>query len=245
MGSHGLLDEPFNSPRLGSAVAAPVRNFPVPAPFGLTRSHGRPRSRRWVGMMTASDRIGQVAGRSLLFTCVLCCCCPAGAFGAAWAWSSRALVDHAAPLANVEQGDAVSCPSVSLCVAITESGDIVVGHDPGRARAWSAPDPALSLVGLGASISCPSTALCVAAEAHGRIATSTDPSNASSAWKVTQTHATTPTNSGQFTATSCPSVRFCVVVDDDGDVSTSHDPTRGARAWKTFRVEPGSFPPAR
>jgi WD40-like Beta Propeller Repeat len=118
---------------------------------------------------------------------------------------------------------ALSCPSVSLCVA-TDVGGILTSKDPaGGASAW-----ARTSIGQGVlayDISCPSVSLCVATVTQGEILTSTDPTGGAAAWTKT------PIDQGNVGAVSCPSVTLCVVAGPQGGMLTSTDPTGGASAW--------------
>ena len=120
---------------------------------------------------------------------------PAGGVGA---WS----VVHAdracqAALNCLENGlpafpTGVSCPSVSMCVAIDSAGNAVASSDPtGPASAWTTtpietscpPNSGLCVKQLEA-ISCPSVSLCVAVDGTGHVLTSTRPTKPSERWKI-------------------------------------------------------------
>ena len=97
--------------------------------------------------------------------------------GGASSWSS-------APVASGNEiVDAVSCPSVSLCVATTNVGDVFTSTNPtGGASTWKK-----TTVDRGAyldPVSCPSVALCVAGDSNaaGEILTTTNPTGGASAW---------------------------------------------------------------
>jgi hypothetical protein len=81
--------------------------------------------------------------------------------------------------------NAVSCPSVSLCVAGDSAGNILTSTDPaGGASAWTKarvarPDPIGNSL---TAISCPSVSLCVAGDGNGNILTSTNPTGGASTW---------------------------------------------------------------
>jgi WD40-like Beta Propeller Repeat len=147
-------------------------------------------------------------------------------------WSS-------APIASGDEiVEAVSCPSISLCVATTSVGDVFTSTNPtGGASAWTK-----TTVDQGAelrAVSCPSVSLCVAGGTNyasgsaGNILTSTNPTGGASAW--TQT---TVDQDADVDAVSCPSVSLCVAGDDPGNVLTSTDPTGGASAWTKAPVAP-------
>ena len=127
---------------------------------------------------------------------------------------------------------AVSCASISLCVAADDSGDVLASTDPtGGASAWP---PTHLLSGTGAfftGVSCPSTALCVATASNGSVATTTDPADGAGAWQVI------PISPWTLTNVSCATASYCVAFDSLGNVWTSTDPTGGSAAWSTTFVD--------
>jgi hypothetical protein len=163
--------------------------------------------------------------------------------GGARAWKT-ALVDQGIPPAGANWPDAVSCPSVSMCVAGDEAGNILTSTDPsGGARAWRKAKLAEPVDALTA-VSCPSVSMCVAGDASGNIVTSTDPTGGKRAWREA------PADRRGFPApaigaVACPSVSLCVAGDTNGDVLTSTDPTGGAKAWSSATVDvPGCPQPS-
>jgi hypothetical protein len=131
---------------------------------------------------------------------------------------------------------ALSCPAVSLCVAVDSAGRVLTSSDPTRERPWSVADvdprvetlpgvPAGAEPGLGAmpptfadarltAVSCPSVKLCVAVDEYGTIAYSFDPTGGAHAWKLSNDHAgilRTGTSD-----VSCASVSLCVYVGATG-----------------------------
>ena len=132
----------------------------------------------------------------------------------------------------------VSCPSVSFCVAMGDTGDIFTSANPtGGASAWTR-----ITIGQGFDnrvVSCPSASLCAAVDLSD-ILTSTDPTGGASAW----TKATI--DPGQaLKAVSCPSVSLCVAGDCNGNILTSTNPTGGANAWSNAAADictPSSAP---
>jgi hypothetical protein len=138
--------------------------------------------------------------------------------------------------ARVDPGNdiiGVSCPSVSLCVAVDERGNVVTSTKPaGGPAAWKVArvDAGRKLWG----VSCPSTTLCVAVDGLGNIVTSTDPTGGAAAWRVARAGA-----GDRLTGVSCPSMSLCVAVSDAGcAIATSTDPTGGAGAWSASAVCP-------
>lgn len=152
--------------------------------------------------------------------------------GGASSWSS-------APVASGNEiVDAVSCPSVSLCVATTNVGDVFTSTNPaGGANTWKK-----TTVDKGAyldQVSCPSVSLCVASDSKvagnsnvaSKILTTTNPTGGASAWtKATIDQGNT------LNAVSCASVSLCVAGDSNGNILTATDPTGGASAWTKARV---------
>jgi hypothetical protein len=142
--------------------------------------------------------------------------------------------------------EAISCPSLALCVALDTAGYVFWSTNPaGGPAAWSNAKIG-NTYGLTA-VSCPSESLCVAVGSEGEAITSTDPSGGAGAW-----HAATidpgpcPTFECQGTGTgkaprveaiSCPSVSLCVATDWNGSVITSADPTGGAGAWNVAFID--------
>jgi hypothetical protein len=122
----------------------------------------------------------------------------------------------------------VSCPSVDLCVAVDESGNVVTSTKPtGGAAAWKVTnlnngglyDP----YSLHAGVSCLTSRLCVGvgndSEARGFEISSTDPTGGPTAWTRTIHIGGSILNS-----VSCPGSNLCVAVSYWGDAVTSTKP---------------------
>jgi hypothetical protein len=145
------------------------------------------------------------------------------------AWSISRLRLPADPDSQSNQLKAVSCPSVSLCVAIDSTGDVVTSRDPtGGTGDWKV----THLDGVSASdlwgVSCPSVSLCVAidpGDPDGQVFTSTDPAGGATAWTATPV-------ASDMTTISCGSPSLCVAsYPGAGELITSTDPTGGAGSW--------------
>jgi hypothetical protein len=112
----------------------------------------------------------------------------------------------------------VACPSVGLCVASDNHGDLVTSHDPtGGASAWRVERPRALHGTQAGALACPSTRLCVAALANGRLAVSTRPLGPAGAWSrvgLNRQHVTS-------SAISCPSRHLCVVSAAGGSVAVT------------------------
>lgn len=111
---------------------------------------------------------------------------------------------------------ALSCQSVSLCVAVDDGGDVLSSAAP-LTDSWShtlSSDPVPRLN----AVSCPSAASCFAVDNVGNLYVGTVPTSAS-AWM--------PENIDLFTqlkGISCPSALLCVAVDQAGNVLVSASP---------------------
>lgn len=128
--------------------------------------------------------------------------------------------------------DAISCASITLCVAVDDTGRIITGAPGSSAATWTR----TVVPGLTGSegISCPSSALCVVA-ADQAIAVSTDPTGQAASWTVEPIP-----GAGRIFAVSCPTTSFCAAVDQKGDVITSTDPSGGAGTWTRTPVHGGT-----
>lgn len=153
-------------------------------------------------------------------------------------WSSPWLADNSSPFGNPNKLLSVSCPSVSLCVAVDQAGQVVTSTDPaGGSSSWSAAliDRLGVVEGFGsevASVSCPSVSLCVAVNGNDDVLTSTDPAGGPKAWRVVHLDESGPR---EFNGISCPSVSLCVVVGGEKVIDSSN-PTGGASAWTTVHL---------
>lgn len=190
-----------------------------------------PASRRWT-RASRSVRFGVALMMGVAACTVIAV--PAGA-SVQLSWSEPLLVDRAAALAPFPLGlQGVSCPSVTLCVAVDFLGNVVTSTDPGADRGWTvarlrgAPDLT--------SVACPSVSLCVAVDGFGSVLSSTNPAGGPRAWRSAVVNAR---GLGSLTGVSCPSVSLCVATDAfRGDVFTTTNPSGGARAWTRAHVDP-------
>jgi hypothetical protein len=143
---------------------------------------------------------------------------------------------------------AVSCASVSLCVAVDSAdnslGDAVTSSDPaGAPTAWSA-TPIDKHTGL-TGVACPTVSLCVATGFDGRVLASTTPTGSAASW-VTEYE-----SGGELSAVSCGSTSLCVEAASTccnlgspsltaGIVATSVEPLGGATAWTKSEIAPNA-----
>ncbi len=156
----------------------------------------------------------------------------------------------------------VSCPSKSLCVAVSGFDTVISSRSPtGGATAWhvvTPPEPTgpgacmeenaageKVSCGLSASlrsISCPSENLCVAVSWEGFAYVSTDPSGGAGTWSTSDLNE----DSGGDThldSVSCPSRSLCVAVSTGrtrsgpagGRILTTADPTSGH--WQAAQLD--------
>jgi len=149
------------------------------------------------------------------------------------AWQSlagpSALPHSTAPVA------AVSCPSVSFCVAIGSGGEVLTSTNPGGgASAWTTTHPGISGLSM---LSCASAQLCMAASPGSRtIAVTTNPGGSQGSWK-------TIGMPKAVRSISCTAPQLCLAGTGIGDMLSSTDPTRGARTWHVKHIigRPGAL----
>ncbi|MHB8319395.1 MAG: hypothetical protein ACYDEP_09250 [Acidimicrobiales bacterium] len=145
----------------------------------------------------------------------------------AFTWSAPAKATQVNP-------SALTCPSVSLCVAINSVGQLFISPDPKGSTPWklvalpgAVSNPSVSL----SAISCPTASFCVAVGSG--IYVSTDPAGGPNAW-VSQGIAQ---QQGQLSSVSCSSPKLCVVLDSaNNSFLISTDPTGGPKAWKATPI---------
>ena len=131
--------------------------------------------------------------------------------------------------------DGISCPSVSLCVAVDQAGNAVTSTNPtGGTSAWQVSAVDSAPYGL-LHVSCPTVSLCVATDNVGNVATSANPAGGTDAWTKIAVDDGKPLN-----GVSCPTASSCLAVDSYGDVITSSDPTGGASSWTVRNVDGNS-----
>jgi hypothetical protein len=152
----------------------------------------------------------------------------------------------------------ISCPAVSMCVAIDDQGHILTTANP-ASGSWSSFQikgvPVRTLTGIGAvrgeDVSCASVSMCVAviegtqgSSTTGYIVSSTNPLNGRAAWhvaKLPSVPGSSPLQAGPWSV-SCPTTSFCIGV-AAGFIITSANPTGNASAWHVLaNTPPTSFP---
>jgi hypothetical protein len=139
----------------------------------------------------------------------------------------------------------VSCPSPSLCVAVSSNGDVFTSTNPlGGNGAWKRTDiDGDEYETHLEAVSCPSVSFCVAVSGgkpskfgprtSGKVLTTRDPTGGSAAWAVTQLDPLY-----DLRGVSCSTPSLCVAVGQFGEVLVSTDPTGGTSAWRDAG-EPG------
>jgi hypothetical protein len=124
--------------------------------------------------------------------------------------------------------DDVSCPSVSLCVAVDSAGDVLTSDNPsGGQAAWTA--TALNGAPSLSAVACPSVALCVAG-GGSKLFVSTTPTAGVQTWSGSDFPYA-------LQRISCPAESLCLAGDQSGDVISSNDPGGGGSTWSTQHVQ--------
>lgn len=139
---------------------------------------------------------------------------------------------------------AVSCASVDLCAASSDTGKLLVSITPTHgARSWKEQDvnfgqdcslgSCLEVGGTFEDVSCVNIGegLCVAV-GDGELAASSKPTGGRTAWPIT---AVDPGHS--FTGVSCTTTGLCAAVDDAGHIALSTRPLRGSQAWHVITID--------
>jgi len=156
--------------------------------------------------------------------------------------------------------DSVACPSVKLCVAVDQSGQVLWSKTPAGTRHWH-----LVKADLGhslTSISCPTTTFCAAVDDSGRMIWTNTPTGGRRKWSkparidtaeapgggpagLTSISCTIATSTSVATTTTptttgpTPTVPpLCVATDGapQGSVVVSTHPTGGRKAWVAAQI---------
>jgi hypothetical protein len=149
-------------------------------------------------------------------------------------WSKPIQVDTTAAAGGGPAGFAgISCPTVTLCVAVDNVGQVVTSTNPtGGASAWTTAvlpnTPSLT------GVSCPSATLCVIVGSTRFY--SITPSGGASAWKASGSVA-----GGVLVSLACPSVALCVGVgygdSTTGLASATATPSGPASGWAGTTID--------
>jgi hypothetical protein len=132
-------------------------------------------------------------------------CVAVGLEGDAWTESGGVR-----PVTHRSTLNAISCPTVSFCVATSNADVLVTDRPSGGYASWRAIRIDNAYL---TSVSCASRSLCAATDSAGRVLVSTDPAGGTSAWR-----ATTVDSRYALDGISCPSTSLCVAVDSGGNV---------------------------
>jgi hypothetical protein len=142
------------------------------------------------------------------------------------------------------QVQAVSCPTVALCVAVTDQGFIYSSTNPtAPAQSWHSVqiDDGHGRNTHLFGVSCPTEGLCVAVSGKradkGKILTTTEPTGPATAWSEIELG-----EEFEFRAVSCPTASLCLAVDNEGRIVSSTEPTGGPSAWYQVGSPGGGSP---
>jgi hypothetical protein len=181
----------------------------------------------------------RISHGALLLACVLSAACGLAAAPASalppLAWSTPLLIDPAPTVhANLNSRalDAVSCPSVSLCIAVDALGNVLTS----AGGTWTVTPVGTQYL---VAVSCPAVSLCVAVGDSGVIVTSTNPTGGAGAWTTTTLAGVGDFSPVDLAGVSCPTTSSCVAVGRNGMVLASTNPTGGAGAWSVVFAAPG------
>jgi hypothetical protein len=156
----------------------------------------------------------------------------AGAWKVVYAGEGPYESPYGGPVITNRQVQGISCPTVRLCVAVTNLGQIYSTTNPtGPASAWKVTEvPSEGGNTHLYGVSCPSASLCVAVSGRrvnrGKVVTSTDPDGGPGAWQLTDLG-----ERFDLRAVSCSSPDLCIAVGANGEVLGSRNPAGGASAW--------------
>ena len=122
----------------------------------------------------------------------------------------------------------LACPTISFCVAGTNTGDVITSASPAAPDQWQA--SWVDALGEFSAFSCATTSVCIAGDYSGNVLYSSDPGGGSGAWPRTNLDAAANVPQDPISGVACavsPST-LCTAVDEAGDVFTSTDPANGA-----------------
>jgi hypothetical protein len=152
----------------------------------------------------------------------------------AWKWSKPSTIRGLTGAVN-----GLSCPSASLCVAVSGT-EVFWSTDPrGGGSTWKKATLPRALDAEGQpyvvdGVSCPSTSFCVAIDQFGNTYTSTDPTGGEGAWTLAEIDFQTYPS---LESVSCASAALCGVLDITGDALTSASPGDTPATWGSARIK--------
>jgi hypothetical protein len=146
--------------------------------------------------------------------------------GGAGAWSPTVVNEKGKGATHLS---GVSCPSLSLCVAVSggvgaSSGRVLTSTDP-TSGSWQVTQLDGSLDFRG--VSCGTPSLCVAVARRGRIFVSTNPTGGAGAWNEIGT----PGGPGDLGGIGCIGTSLCAAGNAGGNILTSTNPAAGGGTW--------------
>jgi hypothetical protein len=155
------------------------------------------------------------------------------ALGTPMAWGPPIHVD------GTNQFQDGSCPSMSMCAAIDQQGNVGASANPTNASAWKfqplePADPEMGVFTMQ-SISCASSSLCVVGDMTGNVWVSGNPTAPSPTWTES---AVDPAMGALQVSCDPAATPVCAAVAGGHDVFISTNPTGGASTWKTSDADP-------
>jgi hypothetical protein len=106
----------------------------------------------------------------------------------------------------------VACPTKSLCVAPTDSGEVMTSTKPTRGSSWHAATLLSDDTSIN-TVACASASFCVLGDDDGGVETSTTPNAGANGWQSTSVAA-----KDAIESLACPSARLCFAVTGKGHV---------------------------
>jgi hypothetical protein len=128
---------------------------------------------------------------------------------------------------------AVSCPTVTLCVAENIYGELATSTDPQKGtwaptRLEADPDNTVD----ADAVACPSAGLCLAAGTYSSIWSSTRPTGGARAWHQVSL------GGSKIISIACRSTTLCLASDATNQVFATTDPTGPASSWHPVTLTP-------
>jgi hypothetical protein len=187
------------------------------------------------------NRLRRVTGGSLAVVCALLALLPACASAAIsdpLSWSQPAQIAGGPPFTYVNDLQAVSCPSTSLCVGVDNGGGAVATANPTAGTPAWGPHQGIDAGRTLNSISCVAgTTTCAAVDQSGYVVVTSDAGSGNPTWSRPD-----PIDSGHgLNSISCASTSLCAATDNAGNAFTSTDPFASSPTWhEQTDVDPGN-----